>query len=157
GKLILGKEERETLRKCMREIRGAQRRIKAIEKSHEKEFKRLHHYEAQWMRLQGKETVYKVDVELDQILTYFRVSLSNLCAYFLKEFFRMGPLCFSTLMQSVLFLDGYIEETKQLRKVTLIKNVKDPKMMKKLEAALTKLNTLSLRTLSDKCYQFSLL
>lgn len=157
GKLILGKEERETLRKCMREIRGAQRRIKAIEKSHEKEFKRLHHYEAQWMRLQGKETVYKVDVELDQILTYFRVSLSNLCAYFLKEFFSMGPLCFSTLMQSVLFLDGYIEETKQLRKVTLNKNVKDPKMMKKLEAALTKLNTLSLRTLSDKCYQFSLL
>lgn len=155
GKLILGKEETETLRKCTREIGRVQRRIRAIEKNYEKEFKRLHQYEAKWMRLQGKETVYKVDVELDQILTYFRVSLSNLCAYFLKEFFQMGPLCFSTLMQSVLFLDGYVEETGQLRKVKLNRNVKDLKMMKKLETVLAKLSALPLRTLSGKRYQFS--
>jgi transposase len=156
GKRILGKEDEEALRLCTREIGRIHRRIKAIEKSHEKEFKNLHRYEVRWMRLQGKEVVYKVDVELDQILTYFRVSLANLCAYFLKEFLQMGPLSISTLMQSVLFLDGNIEETPNSRKVTLIRNPKDSLMMKKLEAALAKLNALALQTLSGKNYQFSL-
>ena len=108
------------------------------------------------MRLQGKEVVYKVDVELDQILTYFRVSLSNICAYFLTEFLQMGPLSFSTLMQSVLLLNGEIEETLEQRKVVLRRNPKDPAMMKKLEEALVKFNALSLKTLSGKHYQFFL-
>lgn len=157
GKRILGKEDAEALRTCTREVGRVHRRMKAIEKGHEKEFKNLHRYEVQWMRLQGKEVVYKVDVELDQILTYFRVSLSNLCAYFLKELLQMGPLSFSTLMQSVLLLEGDVEETRELRKVALMRNPKDPVMMKKLEDALAKLKALSLRTLSGRHYQFSLL
>ncbi len=112
--------------------------------------------EKSWLRLQGKEVVYKVDVELDQILTYFRVSLANVSAYFLKEFLQMGPLSFTTLMQSVLLLDGKIEETAIHRKVVLKRNPKDPLIMEKLEVALVKLNALSPRTLSGKKYHFSL-
>jgi hypothetical protein len=108
------------------------------------------------MRLQGKEVVYKVDVELDQIMTYFRVSLSNICAYFLKEFLQMGPTSFSTLMQSILLLKGDIEETNEQRKVVLRRNLKEPTMMEKLEVALVKLNACSLRTLSGKRYLFFL-
>jgi len=130
--------------------------MKDIEKSYEKEFRSLHRYEAGWMRLQGKEFVYKVDVELDQILTYFRVSLSNLCAYFLKEFLRMGPTSFSTLMQSVLLLDGEVEETQEQCKVVLKRNLKEPVMMERLEAGLEKLNTLDLLTVTGKRYRFSL-
>lgn len=157
GKRILGEEDAEALQAYTREIRRLHRRMKAIEKGHEKEFKKLRRYESKWMRLQGKEIVYKVDVELDQIVTYFRVSLSNLCAYFLKEFLQMGPTSFSTLMQSVLLLDGEIEETREMRKVTLRRNPKDSAMMKKVEAALVKLNALSPRTLSGKRYEFALL
>lgn len=156
GKRILSKQEAEALRLCTREIGRVHRRIRAIEKCHEKEFKKLHCYEVRWVHLQGKEKVYKVDVELDQILTYFRVSLANLCGYFLKEFLQMGPLSFCTLMQSVLLLDGEAEETHTLRKVTLRRNSKDPTVMKKLEIALAKFNALPLRTLSGKHYQFSL-
>jgi hypothetical protein len=116
----------------------------------------LYKYEAQWMRLQGKEIVYKMDVELDQILTYFRVSLSNICAYFLKEFLQKGSMSFSTLMQSILLLDGEVFDTNKQRKVVLKRNSKDPVMMKKLEEALIKLNALSLKTLSGKHYQFFL-
>jgi hypothetical protein len=42
----------------------------------------LHRYETQWMHLQVQSVVYKIDVELDQIMTYFFVPLSNICAYF---------------------------------------------------------------------------
>ncbi len=129
--------------------------MKAIESIHKKAFKSLYRYEAQWMRLQGKEVVYKLDVELDQILTYFRVSLSNICAYFLKEFLQ-GSMSFSTLMQSILLMDGEVFDTAKQRKVVLKRNSKDPAMMKKLEKALTKLNALSLKTLSGKHYQFFL-
>ena len=156
GERILGKKDTEALKACTREIRRVQRSMKDIEKSYEKEFRSLHRYEASWMRLQGKEFVYKVDVELDQILTYFRVSLSNLCAYFLKEFLQMGPLSFSTLMQSVLLLDGDVEETREQRMVVLKRNRKDPVMMERLEAGLAKLNTLSLSTITGKRYRFSL-
>ncbi len=156
GKRILGKRDTETLKACTRAIGQVQRRMKVVEKAHEKEFKKLYRHEASWMRLQGKEIVYKVDVELDQIVTYFRVSLSNICAYFLKELLGMGPTSFLTLMQSVLLLPGYVEETSERRKVVLERNPKDAVMMEKLKGALSRLNALSIRTLSGKRYEFVL-
>lgn len=156
GTRILESTDAEALANCTREIGNVQKRMKTIEKQHEKEFKKLHRYENEWMRLQGKEVVYKIDVELDQIMTYFRVSLSNICAYFLKEFLQMGPTSFSTLMQSILLLTGDIEETKEQRKVVLRRNPKDPAMMDKLDVALVKLNACSLTTLSGKRYRFFL-
>ena len=68
----------------------------------------------------------------------------------------MGPLSFSTLMQSVLLLDGEVEETREQRMVILKRNRKDPVMMERLEAGLAKLNTLSLSTITGKRYRFSL-
>ena len=59
----------------------------------------------------------------------------------------MGPLSFTTLMQSVLLLDEIVEETRKQRKVVLKGNPKYPAMMQKLKTALVKLNALSLRTL----------
>jgi len=66
----------------------------------------------------------------------------------------MGTMSFSILMQSILLLDGDIEETDEQRKVVLRRNPKAPTVMKKLEEALVKLNALSLKTLSGKHYQF---
>jgi len=58
--------------------------MKRIEKERPREFRLLRKHQREWLRLQGKETVYKVDVELDQILTFHRVSLAHLYAYFVK-------------------------------------------------------------------------
>jgi len=65
-------------------------------------------------------------------------------------------MSFSTLMQSVLLLDGEVFDTNKQRKVVLIRNSKEPAMMEKLEGALVKLNALSFKTLSGKRYQFFL-
>ena len=156
GKRIQSKENQESLKACEREIGKIQRRIKKIEKKHEKEFNKLKRCEKNWLSLQGKDVVYKADVELDQIVTYFRISLANVSAYFLKEFLQMGSLCFTTLMQSVLLLNGEIEESAMHRKVMLKRNPKEPEIMEKLEVALAKLNALSPRTLSGKYYHFTL-
>lgn len=156
GQRVQIPEDAEALKSCTRQIGGLLRRIKNIEKANKNAFDKLYSCQTRWMRLQGKETVYKVDVELDQIVTYFRVSLANLGAYFLKEFLGMGPTCFATLMQSILLLDGEFEETKKMRKVIINRNRKDLIMMERLESALAKLNSLSLRTLSGKRYYFVL-
>jgi transposase len=156
GERDLSKQDEESLKDCVQEIGRVHRCIKAIEKDNAKDFKKLHRYETSWMRLQGKEFVYKMDVELDQILTYFRVSLTNICAYFLKEIFQGGSLSFSTLMQSILLLDGEVEENENFRKVVITRNPKDPTMMASFEAALDRLNALGLQTLSGKSYRFSL-
>jgi len=156
GERTLNKKDREALEACSKEIGLVYRRMKKIEEVYEKEFKSLHRFEATWLRLQGKEFVYKIDVELDQILTYFRVSLINLCSYFLKEFLKMGPRSFMTLMQSVLLLEGDVEETRETRRVVLKRNEKDPVVMEMLETALAKFSGVSLRTLSGKKYEFSL-
>jgi len=100
-----------------KKIRYHQRAIKAIEKAYEKEFKTLTQSQREWLRLQGKENEYAVDVELDQILTYFRASLAHLLAYFIRyylvpdrkrEFLRqdncfcaLGPVFRVTLWRSV--------------------------------------------------------
>ena len=68
-----------------------------------------------------------VDVELDQIMTNERVSLSNICAYFLTEFLERGPTSFSLYLQSILLLDGDVEETSEQRKVVLKRNLKELK------------------------------
>lgn len=69
------------------QIRTHEREIKKIEKGHLDHFKLLRKHKREWVHcLQGKETIYKVDVELDQIVTFHRVSLANLYAYFIKYF-----------------------------------------------------------------------
>lgn len=156
GKRILESSDMKTLQTCTNEIKKVQQRMKTIENAHKDGLKTLHKCEASFLRLQGKEVVYQIDVELDQILTYFRVSLSNICAYFLKEDRKMSPLSFSTLMQSILFLNGEVEETHKQRRIVLMRNSKEPALMKKLEKALIKLNSLSLKTLSGKHYEFFL-
>ena len=80
GKRIVPQAIRADFERCGKAIRSHQRAIKAIEKAHEKEFKAFTKSQREWLCLQGKETDYAVDVELDQILTYFRAKLSpSLC------------------------------------------------------------------------------
>ena len=65
-------------------IRAHKQALKKIEKAHAQEFKQLRKHQQDRLRLQGKEQVYTVDVELGQILTFHRVSLANLYTYFIK-------------------------------------------------------------------------
>ncbi len=68
----------------------------------------------------------------------------------------MGPRSYMTFMQSVLLLEGDVEETRERRRVVLKRNEKDPVVMETLEAALAKFAGVSLHTLSGKKYEFSL-
>ena len=132
------------------------REINKIEKTHEKRFKMLRKHQKEWLHLQGKEKVYEVDVELDQIVTFHRISLANLMAYFIRYFFDGTPMSMETVLHQIIHLQAVIEEGEYERRVMLKRNDKAPEMMRQLSAALKKLNGLDVRGPKGKIMRFAL-
>jgi len=156
GRRILPRKDHERLLEVGRRIDAHARRIKRIEKPYARSFRRLRKAQREWLRLQGKERVYKADVELDQIMTFFRVSLVNLYSYLAHEIFQGSSVSMNKLVQTVLLAPALIEETEETKTVTLEYNKKDPKTMTRLRAALNRLNHLGCQTLTGKSLQFKL-
>jgi len=156
GKHIVPDAISDEFKQYGKKIRYHQRAIKTIEKTQEKEFKMFIKSQREWLRLQGKENDYAVDVELDQIVTYFRASLAHLYAYFIRYFIGGKPISMIALLHRVIHLTATIEETKSVRKIVLQDNLQDPIMMKNLQGAIEKLNALKIHGPSGKIMNFSL-
>jgi hypothetical protein len=153
GQRQMNPRQAQKLNECQRAIAALEHQKRKIRQPYQKLFGRLKRHEREWLRLQGKEKVYKVDVELDQILTYFRVAFVNLCTYFQMKFFSNASLpktltkrmTLATLLQRIFSLPATIEQTQEWRRVYLKRNRKDKAMMILLEQVLPKLNQLNLR------------
>jgi transposase len=156
GKRIQSQRNKEALETCQRQIGKKQREIKAVEKPFRKQFNLLRQQSKEFARIQGKKEVYYVDVELDQLLTSFRLTLANLLAFLAKEILDETAIEMNTLIQSILFLPGRIEHHPGRRKVYIKKNNKDPKFMMKLAKGLAKLNSLNIRHSNGTVYEFVL-
>jgi len=142
--------------KIGREIGKRERLIKKHIKPQEKLYNRLQKAEREWMRLQGKETVYKADVELDQIMTFFRIGYVNLCSYLVHEILEESSISMTRFLQTVLQLPGLIEETNTKKEITLKYNPKDRHTMASLERVLKKFNEFRVTTLDGKSMKFKL-
>ena len=129
---------------------------KKIEKPFQRQFTSLRQKSREFARIQGKREVYHVDVELDQLLASFRLTLANLLAFLAKEILDDAPIEMNTLIQSILFLSGRIEHLPNRRKIFINQNKKDPKFMAKLAKGLSKLNSLNIRHPSGAIYEFEL-
>lgn len=156
GRRLLLKKDEKRFAEIGREMDARERRVRDIKKPHAHLFRRLRSAEREWLRLQGKENVYKVDVELDQIMTFFRVSLVNLCSYLTHELFHGSSISMNQLVQTLLLLPALIAETADKKEVTLQYNDKDPKTMSHLEDALKNINDLGLLTPAGKSIEFKI-
>ena len=154
GKRILPRKEAEELKTISRLINSHQRRAKTIGRDNP-DFKKLDKAEREWMRLQGKESVYKVDVELDQIMTFFRVSLVNMYTY-MAHLMGWSHLSLVKFLHIVLRLPGTVVETEETRQIILEKDEKDATTMDTLSAAISKLNALGVRNGSGQRILFTL-
>ncbi len=154
GKRILPSSEAKQFHEIGRQIHALKRTISAIRKEHH-DFRKLDRAEQKWIRLQGKDTVYKVDVELDQIMTFFRVSLVNLYTY-MARLMGWSHLSLVRFLHTIILLPGEIEETGDRRHITLERNEKDPQAMEALSAAIAKVNSLSITNIAGKTISFSL-
>ena len=125
-------------------------------KPEKERFGKLRRLEQRWLRLQGKEKVYSIDVELDEIMTFFRVSLVNIYSHLSYLLFGKKAISMNRLVMSVLHLPAMIEETAKRKTVTFDYNKKDSETMSCLGGAIEKINGLSLRTLTGKTITFKL-
>jgi len=156
GKRILSKKHQQELDKYSGKIDYHNRQIKKIEKEHGNKFKILRKHQKEWLRLQGKERVYEIDVELDQIVTFHRIGLANLLAYFIHHFLGGVSTSMAMIIHQIIHLQAKIEESDEERKIKLKSNEKDPEMMQKLSFALGKLNSLNIQGPRGKLMRFSL-
>ena len=156
GKLNIAQKQMEQLESYEKKIKNHEKKIKEIEKEHCDHFRLLRKHRREWLRLQGKETVYKVDVELDQILTFHRVSLANLYAYFIKYFLGGESISLIKLLHKIIHIRATIRESENVRKVILNYNKKDKLMMEKLSGAVNKINALHVIGPHGKRMEFSI-
>jgi hypothetical protein len=156
GNRIQSFRNEEALEKCQREIRKIQRKIKKIEEPYKKRFAVLRQKNKEFARIQGKQKVYHVDVELDQLLTSFRLSFANLLAFLAKVILNDLVVEMNTLIQSILFLSGTVEQRADVRRVCINHNKKEPKFMAMLSEGLKKMNALKIRHPSGVIYEFTL-
>lgn len=156
GKRIQSLKNREALDICQRQIRKIHREIKKIEEPYKMKFITLRKKGKEYARIQNKQEVYHVDVELDQLLTSFRLTFANLLAFLAKEILGNISLEMNTLVQSILFLSGTVEQFSDCRKITINRNEKDPKFMETLSRGLHKLNSLKIRNPNGATYDFQL-
>jgi transposase len=154
GKRVTDEQTRATLKSLSREIALCRRQIKSIESEWGKDLHKLRRYEKQWLRLQGKEYVYRIDVELDQIMAYFRVALVNLSSWFLHECLPKHTMALAQFLHNILLMSAEIELTKDTRRIRLKRNLKDPESMASLEPALQQLNELQIQHLDGRRIQF---
>jgi len=156
GQRKLPEAARRKLQVLSREIAASRRQVKVIESQWGKPLRRLRRYEKEWLRLQGKDHLYRIDVELDQIMGFFRIALVNIASWFLSECFEKHPMSLARLLHAILMMPAEIRLTKDARRVVLKRNPKDRPMMELLESALHRLTDLKIRDSSDRNIEFRL-
>jgi hypothetical protein len=105
GHRVMDEANQVRLKSLGREIAQFQRQIKSIETECGRDLKRLRRSENQWLRLQGKDFIYQIDVELDQIMTFFRISLVNICCWFLRECMGKTSMSLASLLHYILLIN----------------------------------------------------
>jgi len=157
GKRVVDEETEAILKSLSIEINQCRRQIKLIESKQGKDLHRLRRYEHEWLRLQGKDYVYRIDVELDQIMTYFRIALVNLSSWFLNECLAKHSMSVAKFLHNILLLSAEIELTNDVRRIKLKRNPKDPEGMTALEPALRRLNEFRIEHLDGKRIEFEVI
>jgi len=106
-------------------------------------------------RIRGKDKVYRIDTELDQIMTCFKMSFVNLCSLFLTKCMNHEKFELLTLFESIFQLggDSFVSDGKKT--IGLAMNPKEPKLMDKLEKGLRVLNTMDVHDLDGRSIKFT--
>ena len=75
-------------------------------------------------------------------------------SYLLYELFGEEAVSMNRLVHLILHMPALIEETDEVKRITLKNNEKDPDTMEKLRNAICRINNLGLSELSGKAVEF---
>jgi hypothetical protein len=154
GERVLSEADSIELKQCETRINTCIRQQKTIEKEHKDDFKRLKKYLKEEKRIRGKDKVYRIDTELDQIMTCFKMSFANLCSLFLTKCMNHEKFELLTLFESLFQLggDSFVVDGKKTIQQEM--NPKEPKLMDKVDNGLRIVNTMNIYDLDGRLIQF---
>jgi transposase len=154
GERKLPELEEKILKNIRSEINSLKMRIKAIELDDEKSFNSLKIKKAELARIIDKKKIYSVDVELDQIMTCFKISFANICSYFLEKCFNGERMTLQQIFETIFELRGKVTISGSQRNITIERNMKQENLMKRLENAFLIVNNLGIKDLCGSKYNF---
>jgi len=156
GERKLPEHDAQILKRTQKEINSLTRKIKKVEKDHEKAFKSMKKKKDELARIIDKKKIYRVDVELDQIMTCFKISFANICSYMLEECFGGEKMTLQRLFDTIFDLHGTVRVKSDQRNIVIEKNPKQKKIMRKLESAVNIINYKEVEDLNGYKYHFKL-
>jgi hypothetical protein len=156
GERKLSEDDAQILKSIQKEINSLKRKIKKIEKEHEKPFKSLKKKKDELARIIDKKKIYHVDVELEQIMTCFRISFVNICCYLLDECFNGEKMTLQRLFETIFDLRAEVRVEDGQRNIFIERNPKQENLMRKLEFALDVINGKEIEDLNGCRYNFKL-
>lgn len=162
SKIELGKrisndqKNSEALKKIESEISKNIRDQKKIRQEDSREFSKLTKCMEEEERIRVKDKIYRIDTELDQIMTCFKLSFVNLCSYLLKECMNNDKYELLKLFESIFQLKGEAIVTDDEKRIHLQENKKEPGLKGKLQKILEKLNTMKIHDPQGKKMMFEL-
>lgn len=156
GERVLGEADSIELGQCEAQINKCLRQQKTSEKGHKDDFKRLKRYLKEEKRIRDKDKVYRIDTELDQIMTCFKMSFVNLCSLFLTKCMNHERFELQTLFESIFQLGGEAFVSGGEKIIELEMNQKEPKLMDKLNKGLCIMNTLDIHDLNGRLIKFNM-
>lgn len=156
GKRVLSEADAVNLLECESKINRCIRQKTIIEKEHKDDFDKFRRYLDEEKRLRGKDKVYRIDTELDQIMTCFKMSFVNLCSFFLTRCFDNEKFELLTLMESIFQLNGSASVSSDRKIIDLEMNPKEPDLMDKLYKGLRILNTMQVYDLDGRVIEFKM-
>lgn len=101
------------------------------------EDKRLEH-----VKLASRVEIYQTDVELDQILSIFKLGFALLVQVLLHRFFGGMAIELNTFVRQILALSGTRTRTKTTEVISFRATRRNPQMMQRLEDACAKINAI---------------
>ena len=99
--------------------------------------------------------MYRIDTELDQIMTCFKMSFVNLCSLFLTKCIDYERFELQTLFESIFQLGGSAFISDRKKTIELEVNPKEPNLMAKIEKGLRILNTMDIHDINGRSIKFT--
>ena len=156
GTRRLGAGDAKQLKEYEKQISRCLRSQKAVQKDHKEDFARLQKDTKEAERIRLKDKVYRIDTELDQLMTCFKLSFANLCSLLLSECMNNERYEMLTLFESIFQLNGdsMLAQTEKL--IELERNPKEHKVMEAVEECMKRLNKMGIRDLQGRSVRFAM-
>jgi predicted transcriptional regulator len=130
--------------------------IKDIKNENGKSFKSFKKKKDELARIIDKKKRYYVDVELDQLMTCFKISFANVCRYLFDECFEGKKMSLQSLFESIFDLSGKVKEEDKQRKIFIDRNPKQVNIMKRLAYGFEIINNMKAKDIKGYTYNFRL-